>query len=399
MSSTPASTPSAAPSPSAGTAAVALPRRPLGGTGLSVSILGFGGSPLGGVFEDVPEDVAIASVHEAFRLGINYFDTSPYYAATKVGRGLGAFLGPEQLFSSTSITSLHLSCPIIAHARPPPSAPLRPQRNAFQSETVLGKALATLPRADIVVASKVGRYGPNPEDFDFSAERVERSVRESLSRLQVDYIDVVACHDVEFGDLEQVRTGALPALARLKAEGVVRHVGVTGLPLGCLRQVLSEAPAGSVDTVLSYCRWCLCDRALEGELDGWAAAGLGIVNASPLSMGLLTPGGPPSWHPAPEPLQRACRAAAARCAQLGVSLPKLALKWALTADARVATTLVGMCRPDQVRENVATAIEAFRGVEGGEEAEEATALAEVEALLAPVLGTTWPSGRPENDIK
>lgn len=51
--------------------------RELGATGLRVTSLGFGASPLGNVFGNVKEEDAIASVHEAARLGINYFDVSP----------------------------------------------------------------------------------------------------------------------------------------------------------------------------------------------------------------------------------------------------------------------------------------------------------------------------------
>ena len=50
----------------------------------------------------------------------------------------------------------------------------------------------------------MGRYGLNVEDFDFSAARVTASVHDSLERLQTDRLDLVYCHDVEFGDLDQV---------------------------------------------------------------------------------------------------------------------------------------------------------------------------------------------------
>lgn len=68
---------------------------------------------------------------------------------------------------------------------------------------MLGEALQGLPRDQLVVSSKVGRYGA--DTFDFSADRVKASVRESLGRLKLDYLDVCICHDVEFGDLRQVR--------------------------------------------------------------------------------------------------------------------------------------------------------------------------------------------------
>lgn len=110
--------------------------------------------------QDIDEDEGVAAVHEAFKLGINFFDTSPFYGTTR-------------------------------------------------SETVLGRALAALPRNEIIVATKVGRYGA--EEFDFSAERVTREFDASLGRLGLDYVDILQCHDIEFGDLDQVRSGdALP---------------------------------------------------------------------------------------------------------------------------------------------------------------------------------------------
>lgn len=67
---------------------------------------------------------------------------------------------------------------------------------------ILGRGLVALPREDIIVATKVGRYGA--DKFDFSAERVTKSVHESLERLQLSYIDLIQTHDIEFGDLDQV---------------------------------------------------------------------------------------------------------------------------------------------------------------------------------------------------
>lgn len=110
--------------------------------------------------QDIDEDEAREAVHEAFRLGINFFDTSPFYGNTK-------------------------------------------------SETVLGKALVGLPRDQIVVATKVGRYGQ--ETFDFSPETVKARFQESLQRLQLEYVDILQCHDIEFGDLAKVRSRQLRA--------------------------------------------------------------------------------------------------------------------------------------------------------------------------------------------
>ncbi|CAG9464025.1 unnamed protein product [Pedinophyceae sp. YPF-701] len=324
--------------------ASSIPRRPLGSTGLEVSILGFGASPLGGVFHAIDESVGVQAVHEAFKQGINFFDSSPYYGAT-------------------------------------------------ESERVLGLGLKDLPRDKIVVATKVGRYGPEEKDFDFSADRVKRSVAESLARLQIPYIDIIQCHDIEFGDLDQVINETLPALHELKQQGLVRHVGITGLPLGIFKYVLDRVPAGTVDTVLSYCHNSLNDTALSDFMPYLKQKGVGVISASPLSMGLLTPQGPPTWHPAPEEVQAAAKRAAKVAEAAGANIAQLAIQDTLLCEG-VATTLVGMSDPETLKRNVDTVLEAVAA--GGVPEAHRAALAAVKQELAPVHNVTWPSGRPAN---
>ncbi|XP_042066294.1 L-galactose dehydrogenase-like isoform X2 [Salvia splendens] len=225
-----------------------LELRPLGNTGLKLSSLGFGASPLGNVFGIVSEADAIATVRQAFNLGINFFDTSPYYGGTL-------------------------------------------------SEKMLGKALKALgvPRNEYIVSTKCGRY---KEGFDFSAERVTRSIDESLERLQLDYVDILQCHDIEFGSLDQIVTETIPALLKLKEAGKIKFIGITGLPLGIFSYVLDRSPPGTVDVILSYCHYGINDSTLEDLIPYLKSKGVGIISASPLAMGLLTESGPPEWHPA-----------------------------------------------------------------------------------------------------
>ncbi|XP_057515327.1 L-galactose dehydrogenase [Amaranthus tricolor] len=312
-----------------------LERRELGNTGLKLSCVGFGASPLGKVFGDVSEEQAIATVTNAFNLGINFFDTSPYYGATL-------------------------------------------------SERVLGKCLKALgaPRDQYIVATKCGRYA---EGFDFSAERVTRSIDESLERLQLDYVDILQCHDIEFGSLDQIVNETIPTLQKIKESGKARFIGITGLPLDIYTYVLDRVPQGTIDVVLSYCHYCINDSTLEDLLPYLKSKGVGVINASPLSMGLHTENGPPEWHPASPEIKAACKAAADYCKKNGKNISKLALQYSLL-NKDISTVLVGMNSVRQVEENVAAALE-LEAVGKDEKS-----FAEVENILKPIKNQTWPSG-------
>lgn len=322
--------------------AAALERRELGATGLKVSYLSYGGSPLGNIYGDVKEEDVIASVHEAARLGVNFFDVSPYYGATR-------------------------------------------------AETVLGKALKTMPipRESYVISTKCGRYGDN--DFDFSAERVTRSVDESLARLNLDYLDIILCHDIEFVNLDQIVNETIPALQKLKESGKVRHIGFSGYPLKIFRYVLDRVPKGAVEVILSYCHHSLNDTTLLELVPYLQEKGVGFISASPLSLGLFSGKGWPEWHFAPPELKAACAKAGEVCKEQGKSIRNLALQFALK-NPIIPTTLVGMPSVNEVRENVKTALKLQQGGSIDEEL-----LQQVEQVLQPVKNLTWLSGREVNN--
>lgn len=145
----------------------------IGKTGMRVSNLGFGASSLGGVFHSIREDDGIRAVHVAVDNGINFIDVSPYYGY-------------------------------------------------LMAETVLGKALKDIPRDKYYLSTKVGRYGKDGvNSWDYSAKRATESVYESMERLNVDYIDLINVHDIEFqaalpGGLQKIVDETLPALVELR---------------------------------------------------------------------------------------------------------------------------------------------------------------------------------------
>jgi L-galactose dehydrogenase len=155
------------------------------------------------------------------------------------------------------------------------------------------------------------------------------------------------------------------------------------LQLKPLRQVAEAAP---VDTILSYARYNLMVRDLEEFMTPFAKQdGIGLINASPLHLRILTPSGAPDWHPAAPEVKDMGRKVVELCERRGKPAPKVALRFCLD-HPYVSTTLVGLATVDQVRQNL----------EILNESTDADLLAEINELVRPVRNRIWPSGRPEN---
>jgi aryl-alcohol dehydrogenase-like predicted oxidoreductase len=301
----------------------------LGRTGLQVSVLGLGTAQLGHVYGRIDEAEGERTVRVALDLGINYIDASPYYGC---------------------------------------------------AETVLGRALRDVSRDRYLLATKAGRYGVDA--FDFSAARIRSSLEASLQTLGVDTIDVFQLHDIEFCRLDRIVEESVPTMRSLVTEGKIRFWGITGHPLATLRSVAARTDP---DTVLSYCHHTLNDDSLLEVLPEFSARGIGVINASPTGMGLLTHGELQGWHPADSRIREICARAVAWCAQRDVDITKLALQFA-ARHPDIATTLVGTAFASEITENV-------QWVEAPLEAD---LIASVREILAPIRNATWPVGRPEN---
>ena len=308
----------------------------LGKTGMKVSNLSFGASSLGGVFHDIREAEGIKAVHVAVDNGINFIDVSPYYGHTK-------------------------------------------------AETVLGKALRDIPRDKYYLSTKVGRYGKDGVNtWDYSAQRVKASVYESMDRLGIDYIDLINVHDIEFqGDLpeglQKIVDETLPALVELKDEGVVKHVGITDLQPENLKWVIENTPAGTVESILCFCHYCLNDMLLVDYFDFLEERGIGVVNASPLSMGLLSMRGAPDWHPATKELREACAKAAKHCDEKGYAIEKLAMQFSTSLNDHISTTLFSSANPANVLKNIDFVNEPM----------DETLVREVQEIIGDQMGVRW----------
>jgi L-galactose dehydrogenase len=304
--------------------------RKLGKTGLGVSILSYGASSLGSVFRNIDEKEGIKTVHTAIDQGINLIDVSPYYGLTK-------------------------------------------------AETVLGKAITEIPRDKFILSTKAGRYGEN--EFDFSKQRIIASIEESLTRLQTDYVDILLLHDIEFGSLHQILDEGIPALQQLKKQGKIRFFGVSGLPLSIFENVLNQA---ELDVILSYCHYSLNDTSLLSLIPLLEKTETGLINASPISMGLLSSRPVADWHPASEEIRVICKQAAEFCEKNGVDLSKLAIQYAVQNEL-IPTTLVSTASLENIKKNI----------KWTEEPIDEDLLTGVLTILEPIHNQTWPSGNPE----
>ncbi|WP_263374509.1 aldo/keto reductase [Granulicella aggregans] len=305
--------------------------RPLGSTKIDVSIIGFGAATLGDVFGAMTADGVHRTVQYAIDRGINFFDVSPYYGET-----------------------------------------LAEQR--------LGDALAGR-RKDVVLATKCGRYGSN--HFDFSADTITREFEASLRRLKTDSVDLLQVHDVEFGSMKQILEETLPAMRRLQQQGKVRFLGITGYWPDLLARILEQVP---VDTVLNYCHNNLLADDMDMHLTPVAERlGVGLVNASPLHMGLLSGGPIAEWHPAPRRVKDAAATMVEVCRANEVQPAVVALSHCLTHPF-VATTLVGFRSMSEV-DDALFALEYQTPPK---------LLREIFEISGPVHNISWSSGLPEN---
>jgi L-galactose dehydrogenase len=303
--------------------------RPLGKTGLNVSVMSQGGAAIGQQYGPVSVAEVADCVHAAIDAGVNLIDTAAYY-----GRGT--------------------------------------------SETLLGEVLQGGWREKVAICTKACRL--DRAVFDFSPEGTRRCFEQSLKRLRTDHVDILLAHDIEFAtDYEYVFNETANVLQQLKKEGKARFVGMSCLPLGLLKRAIQRC---GLDVVISYAHFNLQNTRLLSELLPVAEAkGVGVLNASPLSLGLLTNQGPQAWHPGQPLLGDACRKAAELCRSRGADIAFLGMQFCF-AEKRIPSTITGTARREELAVNLRAMTEPI----------DQSLLTDVRKVLEPVRDLIWPSG-------
>jgi len=311
-------------------AAAALATRPLGRTGLPVTVLGFGAAPLGDLYARLDEAAAIDTVQAALAGGIRLIDTSPLY-----GHGL--------------------------------------------SEHRVGAALRRSAASGVAISTKVGRVTepfagrgdgsgylgglPHGLRFDYSHDGAMRSLEQSALRLGVDAIDIVLIHDVDVWThgadaieqrFSEAMDGAYRALERLRAAGAVKAIGVG---VNEARMCERFARAGDFDAMLLAGRYSLLEQpALDSFMPLALEKGIGLMLGGVFNSGILAtgpvPGAKYNYKPASPDIMARVAAIEAVCARYDVPLRRAALQFPLGHPA-VASLVMGAVSASEVEDQIA----------------------------------------------
>jgi D-threo-aldose 1-dehydrogenase len=277
-----------------------------------VTTFGLGCAQLGNLYTAISDETAFATVGAAWDAGVRYFDTAPHYGLGLSERRLGEAL----------------------RGRP---------RDAYTISTKVGRMLVPSPAtageqatAGFVVPAAYRR------EWDFSSDGMVRSLTASLDRLGLDRIDLVLIHDPE-DHARAALEEAYPALHALRAEGVVRAIGVGSTKAAVLDRFVAET---DTDAVLVAGRYTLLEQpALDSLLPSCLRRGVAVLNGGVFNSGLLAvdephAGLPYDYGDAPDSIVARARAIATLCARHGVSLPAAALAFA-AAHPAVASVVIG----------------------------------------------------------
>ncbi|MEM1375082.1 MAG: aldo/keto reductase [Pseudomonadota bacterium] len=272
-----------------------------------ITPLAFGTSALGGMPDtyghDVTETQARETLEAIFESGVNHLDTSNNYGAGRSEQRVGDAI----------------------------------------------RARGGLPEG-FVLATKLDR---DMETGRFDADRVRRSIEESLTRLGLDRVQILHFHDPEHArDLGEIRDSAIPELFKLKDEGLCDATGIAMGRTDILAPLVQDFP---FDIVLNHNRYTLLNRASEPVFEAAHAKGMTIFNAAPYAGGVLAKGasyGRITYQEVSDSAQLdPVRKIESLCAEHGVAPGALALQFSLGAPL-IASTVIGVSKAERVTQTL-----------------------------------------------
>ena len=304
-----------------------MQKRNLGNTDIQLTSIGFGGAPLGNLFEELNEPECFNIVKKSYEMNINLFDTSPLYGYGLSEHRIGNFLktiDPKKYFLSTKVGRY-----------------LTPERNYYKEGKFKGHI----------------NFIPN---LDYSYDGVMRSFDQSIHRLAVSKIDICLIHDVDrynFGDdvdnyFKQAMNGAYKALNDLKEQKVIKAIGVG---LNDADICTKFANAGDFDCMLLAGRYTLIDQSALNEFFPIAKRNkIGIILGGVFNSGILAKGigeDVTYWYEKiPPEIKEKYQKISQVCQKYNVPVPAAALQFSYS-NQLISSMILGIDRVEQIEQN------------------------------------------------
>ncbi|ALO42869.1 aldo/keto reductase [Pseudoalteromonas phenolica] len=307
-----------------------LNKNQIGNTGLHVTELGFGAATLGNLYRPISDNDAYRAVEKALELGINQFDTAPYYGFGLSERRIGNVLRTEN-----------------------------------QDDWVLSTKVGRLLKPCANASDKYGFCSPMPfePEYDYSYNGIMRSVEDSIQRLGLSKIDIVYMHDIgsaTHGDQHPVQfkiaESGFRALEELRDQGVIKAIGLGVNEYQVCEQAMEYC---KFDCFLLAGRYTLLEQeALTSFLPKCERDNISIILGGPYNSGILATGVKNAksvphydYGPAPKEITQRVADIESVCEEYNVSLASAALQFPLAHPA-VVSVIPGLSSANRVESTV-----------------------------------------------
>jgi D-threo-aldose 1-dehydrogenase len=304
-------------------------KRKFGRVDLEVTAFAFGTAPIGNIFRPISEQESDAMIQASWDAGVRYFDTAPMY-----GHGLSELRTGQSLRWK--------------------------KRDDFVLSSKVGRVLKPAKRASINFTPWVDG-APFTVQFDYSYDGTMRAFEDSLQRLALERMDICFIHDIDVftrgadqpAVFREAMDGCWRALAKLRAEGVVKAIGVGVNEWQVCHEALKQR---DFDCFLLAGRYTLLEQdALDEFLPLCEKRGAAVVVGGGFNSGILATGAKAgakyNYAPAPAHIMDKVAKIETVCAEYRVPLPAAALQFVMAHPA-IPSFIAGTRTVQQLQQNL-----------------------------------------------
>lgn len=276
----------------------------------NVSNIAYGCATLANIYDNFDINSYQEVILYSIKNGINYFDVAPFY---------GGGIAEERLGLSLKIE--------------------------------------TINRDSIFIATKLGRYTEKESTsgtsgyFDFTPSKIENSIKESMSRIEINYIDLIQCHDIENVNNKDILE-CLPILEHFRTIGKIGGIGINSYPIYPLCNIIEQTSI-KIDSIGTYAHNTIINNSILDYIPYFSTKNIKIINSSPLAMGLLTQEGPPKWHPASPLMLEIVDKIKNYCLEENKDISNISMRYSLNNNSNeILTTITGGKNINEIKNNI-----------------------------------------------